>query len=228
MAFLPLAPVARVLDDAGMTTTPPPTQVLLFDGYDDLDAVGPLEVLSGAGFSVRPVRPPGHSTSVHSAHGLTVTVGDELDASAGLVVVPGGGWIDRSATGVRAQSATALPAQLATLQAAGAIIASVCTGAMLLGTAGLLTGRAATTNRGALDDLEAIGAIVRRDARVVDDGEIVTCGGPSAGLDLAIHLVERFRGPGAATAAAGAIDYTVAGPIVVTAAPAVSAARAGV
>jgi transcriptional regulator GlxA family with amidase domain len=207
-----------------MSESPPVTQVLLFDGFDDLDAVAPLEILRAAGFPARAVRPPGHRDRVDSAHGLSISVAPELDALAELVVVPGGGWLDGSG-GVRAQCATRLPAQLSALHAGGTVIASVCTGAMLLAAAGLLDGRPAVTNRHALDDLRLAGADVRGEARVVDDGSVVTCGGPAAGLDLALHLVQRFRGAAAADQAGERLEHARQGQTLVTAAGAKAAAR---
>ncbi len=197
-------------------TTLPLTEVLVFDGFDDLDAVGPLETLTAAGFPTRVVRPAGHATTVHSAHGLVMEVEAQLAAGAApaLVVVPGGGWLD-AAPGVRDQCEGPLPAALAALHDAGTVLASVCTGAMLLARAGLLTGRPAVTNRNALDDLAAAGADVRRDARVVDDGSVVTGGGPAAGIDLAIRLVGRFAGEDAGRAAAARLEHEPVGPVLV-------------
>jgi putative intracellular protease/amidase len=202
-----------------MTNAPPLpcTRSLVFDGFDDLDTVGPLEVLSGAGFAPTLVRPAGTPATVRSAHGLRLTVDDQLtlDTAPQLLLIPGGGWLDGT-DGVRTQTETQLPALLAQLHACGTVLASVCTGAMLLAAAGLLRGRPAVTNRNALADLEAAGADVRADARVVDDGEIVTGGGPGAGLDLALRLVARFRGDEVAAAVAAAIEHRPFGPVVVT------------
>ena len=69
-------------------------------------------------------------------------------------------------------------------------IAGVCTGTMLLAHAGLVEGRRAVTHHLALGDLRATGALVVDD-RVVDDGDLVTCGGVTSGIDLALWLVER-------------------------------------
>jgi transcriptional regulator GlxA family with amidase domain len=199
-----------------MTLAPPTTQLLFFDGFDDLDAVAPLEILVAAGFPAVPVRPPGHESTLTSAHGLQLTVPTELDDTAELVVVPGGGWIDRSPSGVRALTTTDLPQQLSRLHAGGTVIASVCTGAMLLAAAGLLSGRPALTNHEALDDLADAGADVQRVARVVDDGSVVTSGGPSAGLDLALRLVHRFAGTAAAAGAAQRLEYAPIGLVLVS------------
>jgi putative intracellular protease/amidase len=206
----------------------PLTEVVVFDGFDDLDAIAPLEILTAAGFPTRVVRPAGHPATVHSAHGLVMQVDAELAAAPepgsgpdadsqaipGLVLVPGGGWLD-AAPGVRDQCEGPLPAMLAARHGAGAVLASVCTGAMLLARAGLLAGRPAVTNRNALDDLAATGADVRRDARVVDDGSVVTVGGPAAGIDLGIRLVARFAGEEAGRAAAERLEHEPVGPVLV-------------
>lgn len=193
--------------------TLPAAEIVVFDGFDDLDAVAPLEILVGAGFPARLVRSPGHAPTVHSAHGLVLNVADEL-GSPGLLVVPGGGWLD-DAPGVRDECEGLLPATVARLHGAGTVVASVCTGAILLARAGLLAGRPAVTNRLALDDLAALGADVRRDARVVDDGSVVTAGGPAAGLDLGIRLVARFAGEQAGRDAALRAEYEPVGPVLV-------------
>lgn len=204
-----------------MPTATPNTQILFFDGVDDLDAVGPLEVLTGAGLPTKAVRPVGHSATIHTAHGLVIEVSDELDEAAELVIIPGGGWRDDNG-GVRDLIDGQLPAQLAVMHSQGTVLAAVCTGAMLLATAGLLTGRRAVTNRIALDDVAAAGARVHPEARVVDDGDLLTCGGPAAGLDLAVHLVSRFLGPAAGSAAADRVDHHPVGPVLL---PAVAAAE---
>lgn len=194
--------------------TLPITEIVVFDGFDDLDAIAPLEILVAAGFPARVVRPADHPSAVRSAHGLLLEVPDALGDRAGLVVVPGGGWLDRGA-GVRDQCEGPLPARLAALHESGTVIASVCTGAMLLARAGLLTGRPAVTNRQALDDLGAAGADVRAEARVVDDGSVVTAGGPAAGIDMTLRLVTRFAGEDAGSAAAARLEYEPVGPVLV-------------
>jgi transcriptional regulator GlxA family with amidase domain len=193
----------------------PVTEIVVFDGFDDLDAVAPLEILAAAGFPVRTVRPPGQAAAVRSAHGLALDVPAQLGKASGLVVVPGGGWADGARSGVRSQCQGELPARLAELSGRGTVLASVCTGAMLLAAAGVVEGRPAVTNRLALDDLAAAGADVQRGARVVDDGNVITSGGPSAGLDLAIRLVARFAGPDAAARAAQRLEYEPVGPVLV-------------
>jgi transcriptional regulator GlxA family with amidase domain len=175
--------------------------ILLFDGFDELDAIAPFEVFSnvargGGDFKVRMVS-MAPSTNVVAAHGLCVTA-EKLSADdprPDLILIPGGGWNDRSPQGARAEVASGvIPKHLAKLHEDGTTIAAVCTGTMLVAAAGILRGRAATTHHGGIEDLRTAGAELI-DARVVDDGDIITSGGVTSGLDLALWLVERFAGP---------------------------------
>lgn len=194
-------------------------EIVVFDGVDELDAVGPFEVLQnatarGADFSTRMVSWTG-AREVVGAHGLRMAV-EPVDADAerpDLVVVPGGGWIARSGVGARGEvERGVIPRRLAELRAAGTIIASVCTGAMLVAAAGLLRGRSAATHHGAVEDLRAAGAKVV-DTRVVDDGELVSCGGVTSGIDLALWLVERFAGREIAAAVEREMEYERRGAV---------------
>ncbi|MEP7023776.1 MAG: DJ-1/PfpI family protein [Actinomycetota bacterium] len=210
-------------DTNGTAAHLPSVEVLFFDGFDELDSIGPWEVLAAAGFPTRAVGWPGDRDTVVAAHGLTVGVDGPIGDAPGLLLVPGGGWLH--GTGVRKLVEDGgLPARVAQLHAAGTIMASVCTGGLVLGAAGLLRGRPAVTNRLALDALRARGADVRDEARVVDDGDILTSGGPLMGIDLALRIVDRFGGPEAALAAAGRIEHERRGPLVVTSGATVSGA----
>jgi transcriptional regulator GlxA family with amidase domain len=189
-------------------------QILLYDGFDELDAIAPFEVLRAAaarreGWQVELVTLDG-APEVTAAHGLRISTGGRrllAESRPDVLVVPGGGWADRAPRGAWVEAERgALPAALRQLQQAGTILASVCTGAMLLAAAGLLHGRPAVTHHTALDDLETRGAILVR-ARVVDDGEIVTAGGVTSGLDLALWLIERFAGAAAAHTAETRLEY---------------------
>lgn len=191
--------------------------ILIFHGFDDLDALGPHELLrhaarAGAPFDVRLVELDG-TARVVSGLGTTLVPDGPLSARPDMVLVPGGGLLDGSPSGVLAEvERGAIPAALAQRHADGVAIASVCTGAILLGAAGLLSGRPATTNRLALDRLAATGAEVI-DARVVDDGDILTAGGVTAGLDLALWLAEREMGAEFARSLARTVEYTPAGSV---------------
>jgi transcriptional regulator GlxA family with amidase domain len=172
-------------------------EIPLYDGFDEVDAIAPFEALANAATAVDALEVAlvgAHEAGeVVGSHGARLTVDTVLSDAADLVLVPGGGWI--SGGGVRREhDAGILPARLRELHGAGTAMASVCTGAMLLAKAGITDGRPATTHRAALDDLDAAGALVDREARVVDDGDLLTCGGVTSGLDLALHLVEREWG----------------------------------
>jgi len=191
--------------------------ILIFDGFDDLDALGPNELLrhaarAGAPFEVALVTLDG-AERVVTALGTTLIPDRQLAERPDLVLVPGGGLLDGSPTGVLAEiERGALPAALGRLHGDGVAMASVCTGALLLGAAGLLTGRPATTNRLALDRLRETGAEVI-DERVVDDSDILTSQGVTAGMDLALWLVERERGTEFANALATGVEYERAGRV---------------
>jgi transcriptional regulator GlxA family with amidase domain len=192
--------------------------IVLYEGFDELDAVGPFEVFQSAAdldapFDVRLVTLDA-TDRVTASHGLRVEPDGVLpDASdtgadlADLLVVPGGGWNDRSEAGAWAEAQRgAVPAAAAAYHEAGVTVASVCTGGMLLAEAGLTDGRAATTHDGALDDLAASGADAV-DARVVDGGDLLTAGGITSGLDLALYLVEREASTEVADAVAKELEY---------------------
>jgi transcriptional regulator GlxA family with amidase domain len=192
-------------------------EVLLYDGFDELDALAPWEVLSrlaGARDDVDAalVSLDG-AAAVRAAYGTRVEPHRALAERVDLLVVPGGGWNSRAVQGAWAESRRGeVPAAIRTRHEGGALVASVCTGAMLLAVAGLLDGRPAVTHHGAIDDLRAAGARIVG-ARVVDDGDIVTAGGVTSGLDLALHLVERYFGAEAALAAERELEYERRGTV---------------
>ncbi|HCI79068.1 MAG TPA: AraC family transcriptional regulator [Ktedonobacter sp.] len=186
-------------------------QILLYNGFDELDAIAPFEVLRMA---------TRHNTELHvemvaldgtpeitAQNGLRIQVHAKLDSSADIVLVPGGGWVARSAQGAwaEAQHGT-IPDALAHVYKEGKTLAAVCTGAMLLATAGLLRNRNATTHHNAIVELKELGAHLQ-DARVVDDGDILTSGGVTSGIDLALWLVERYYGARIAIAIERNLEY---------------------
>jgi transcriptional regulator GlxA family with amidase domain len=185
--------------------------VILFDGFDELDAIAPFEILRNAeamGADLHPTLVGAHGAGeIAGSHGARLVVDRAVSDTAGLLVVPGGGWNAGGDRGARGEARRGeLPALLARAHAGGSIVASVCTGGMLLAAAGLTDGRRATTHHRALDDLRASGADVV-EARVVDDGDVVTCGGVTSGIDLALWLVERFAGSEIAGRVAAEIEH---------------------
>ncbi|THE66624.1 DJ-1/PfpI family protein [Salinadaptatus halalkaliphilus] len=171
-------------------------EIVLFDGFDELDAIGPYEVLENgaqAGASLETDLVTLEETDIVTAsHDLRVEPHGTL-GQPDVLIVPGGGWTTAN-EGVRAAvDDGALADAVDGRFTAGATVASVCTGAMVLSEAGLLEGRPAATHPVAVDDLEATSANVV-DERVVDDGDVLTAGGVTSGIDLALWLLEREFG----------------------------------
>jgi len=202
--------------------------VVVYDGFDELDGIGPYEVFDHAfavdaadAGRVRYVTLDERET-VTASHGTRVGVDGALpDPTAAnapdLLVVPGGGWRarnEKASAWAEAQRGD-LPDALARYHDADVTIASVCTGSMLLAEAGVTDGRRAVTHASALDELRESGARVV-DARVVDDGDLITAGGITSGIDLALYLLEREFGEPTAARVATVLEYErrgdVAGP----------------
>lgn len=194
-------------------------QIVIFDGFDELDALAPVEVLKnaaavGADFQVELVALDGAET-ITAAHGTRLLPDSQLslEDKPDVLIVPGGNWNSSALIGTRAEVERGdLPGVIAQLHQLGTLIASVCTGAMLLATAGLLKNRPAITHHLAVEDLRAAGAEIVR-ARVVDDGDIVTAGGVTSGLDLALWLVERFAGSSIALQVEQRMEYERRGTV---------------
>src|SRR6266508_3829652 len=134
-------------------------EIPVFDGFDELDTVGPYEVLrnanqmgADAGWDVALVGAHGPGEVV-AAHGLRLSLTDSL-GHPDAVLAPGGGWTGRTPCGTWHEvKAGVLPARLAELALSCRWVASVCTWAILLAAAGLTSGRRVTTHHDALDDL---------------------------------------------------------------------------
>ena len=94
-------------------------------------------------------------------------------------------------------------------------MASVCTGSLVYAAAGLLTGRPATTHWASLNLLSELDPTVRTDvdARFVDDGDLLTSAGVSAGIDMALHLVARLAGVERAREVRRGIQYDPQPPV---------------
>jgi len=192
-------------------------RILLYDGFDELDAIGPYEVFDYAaeyGADIHPeyvtLEPRERVTASHGTRvepDGTLPEPDTADAPD-LLVVPGGGWNARDeAAGAWAEARKGdVPEAVAAYDAAGRDLAGVCTGGMLLAEGGVLDGRPAVTHASALDDLRATDAEVV-EARVVDAGRVVTAGGVTSGIDLALYLVERAFGTDVVDTVSGEMEY---------------------
>jgi transcriptional regulator GlxA family with amidase domain len=184
--------------------------ILLFDGVEELDAVGPWEVLAhwtrhhpDDGYTVCCISRDGRA--VTAAKGLVLGAHCSMEDAPALQVLvhPGGqgtrpllrdpGHLDW----VRRQR-QAVP-----------LMTSVCTGALVYAAAGLLHERPATSHWSALEELRALDPSVRihPDDRWVDDGDVITSAGVSAGIDMALHLVARLAGNDRARQVQRGIQY---------------------
>lgn len=192
-------------------------QIVAFDGVEELDALAPLEVLgctAALGYPIEVTLVALRAGRVRARYGTELTVnGIVSPADADIVIVPGGGYASRAPEGTWAQiQRGALPDAIRGWVRPGLTLASVCSGAMLFSAAGITSGRPCTTHRSAREDLVAAGG-KWVDARVVDDGDLVSAGGVTSGLDLALWLVEREIGPFAAAAAEQFLEYERRGTV---------------
>jgi transcriptional regulator GlxA family with amidase domain len=160
---------------------------------------------------------------VSGSRGLVLNATAQLDPSKpGFIVVPGAsGPID----GDPDDGVVTIPVLLARFGETKAVpmmgeamanpdvtVATVCGGSLALAMAGLIEGRNAVTHVLGLDVLDATGVNVVR-ARVVDDGDLVTAGGVTSGLDLALHLLDRAYGPRVAVAVEELFEYERRGTV---------------
>lgn len=190
--------------------------IVVYDGFDELDAVGPFEVFKNAALAGADLSPTLVTRTerevVRGAHGLQILPEAVYEPGADLVLVPGGGWQARAEVGAwgEVQRGDWLR-PLREAATSGTVMAGVCTGTMLLAHAGVVRDRRAGTHHNAWKDLAETGATVVPD-RVVDHGTLITSGGVTSGLDLALWVVERFASPAMAEAVAEGMEYPRARP----------------
>jgi putative intracellular protease/amidase len=180
--------------------------ILVFDGVEIIDSMGPYEVFGAAGCDVYTVAAT--KDPVTSAMGLKVvpayTFADAPQPD--VLVVPGGG--------VKAASGDAATLQWVTdVTARDQVTMSVCNGAFILASAGLLDGLTATTTSGNIDRLRETYPKIKvvENQRYVDNGRIMTTAGLSAGIDGALHVVDRVFGHGTAQQVALSEEYDMNG-----------------
>jgi transcriptional regulator GlxA family with amidase domain len=190
--------------------------IVLFDGAEELDWAGPWEVLAAwadrwpdDGVEVYTVAET--TGPVTCAKGLRVLADRTWEDAPrpDVVVWPGG-------MGTRAQLGDLeIRSRVRSLAAGGALMTSVCTGSLVLADAGLLDGRRATTHWGSLELLGTLGEAIRVDdtARFVDEGDVITAAGVSAGIDMALHLVARLHSPERAREVRRYIQYDPEPPV---------------
>jgi transcriptional regulator GlxA family with amidase domain len=187
--------------------------LLVFDEVEVLDFAGPFEVLSTVGRVAKKQGSPvpfrvhviGETKAlVRARGGLGIVPEFDIGAhpSIDVLVIPGGAM-----EGVLARPDVIEWTRVTSEQAQ--LTASVCTGAFLLGAAGLLDGRRVTTHWEDVDDLRQAfpRARVEAETRFIDDGDLVTSAGISAGIDMSLYLVRRLTSPELASGTARQMDY---------------------
>ncbi|MEU2584064.1 DJ-1/PfpI family protein [Streptomyces avermitilis] len=194
--------------------------IVTVDGVEELDVFGPFEVLSPAAraypVTVKRVT-GGEAAEVTYSFDTKVAAPAWSPHDADVIVVPGGGFGRRNGPGVRAEIDKGdLPSALRTAHDAGVTVLGVCTGVILLSAAGPTAGRTGTTHHLARSYLVEQGARVV-DQRVVDDGDLITAGGVSSGIDGAPWLLEREWGSAAATHAESIAEFERRGTVLRTA-----------
>lgn len=190
--------------------------LLCFDQMEELDLVGPWEVLR-----MWQLQHPQDEVDVFTASldGETVTcskgmqIGTDVSVAdmgeVDVLLLPGG-------FGTRALMTREPVLELLRRRAeSGTLMTSVCTGSLVFAAAGLLENRPATTYWSMLDALTATDQTieVRGDDRFVDSGEVVTASGVSAGIDMALHLVKRLQSPERARQVKKQIQYDPDPPV---------------
>jgi transcriptional regulator GlxA family with amidase domain len=199
-----------------VTSQPRHIGILVFDDAEELDLVGPYEVLSAW---TRTFAEDGYDVCLLSRSGGLVRCAKGLVLQTPLsyadappleaLVYPGG-------RGTRAHLVDEAQLDWVRRQRAQVpLMTSVCTGSLVYAAAGLLAHRPATTHWASLDLLAELDPTieVRPDDRFVDDGDLVTSAGVSAGIDMALHLVDRFAGTERARQVRREIQYDPAPPV---------------
>jgi transcriptional regulator GlxA family with amidase domain len=191
--------------------------IFLFDGAEELDWAGPWEVLSYWS-KYRPednievfTVAKDNSRPIECAKGLRVLADYSWDSAPEIdvLVYPGG-------RGTRAQVGDEeLRAWVRSVHERARLTTSVCTGAYILADAGLLKGRPATTHWDDFDGLLAIDGSIeaRRGERFVDDDDIITAAGISAGIDMALYLIVRLHSEDRAREIKRRIQYEPEPPV---------------
>lgn len=176
---------------------------LVYEGLTTLDLIGPYEVINAVpGWEVRFVAKQAGEVRVDSkAFGITVDNALADVAQPDIFVVPGG---------IEGTFAAAADVEILDwvrkAHETSKWSTSVCTGSLILGAAGVLRGKRATTHWGATAMLEQYGAEFTSQ-RVVEDGKVMTAAGVSSGIDMALTLVGRIEGDDTARAVQLAIEY---------------------
>ncbi|ULP47815.1 DJ-1/PfpI family protein [Mycolicibacter virginiensis] len=177
--------------------------IVLYPGFTSLDFIGPYEMLRWLpDAQVRFVwHEPGPITADSGVLVVGATHSFGETPSPDVILIPGGMTTMEHARDEKLLDWVRAAHQTATWTA------SVCSGSVVLGAAGLLTGKRATSHWMALPALKTFGATAVGDERIVHEGDIVTCAGVSAGIDLGLWLAGQIGGEGRAKAIQLSMEY---------------------
>jgi len=177
--------------------------IVLYPGFTSLDFIGPYEVLRWLpDAQVRFVwHKPGPITADSGVLVVGATHSFDETPSPDVILIPGGMTSMEHARDEKLLDWVRTAHQTATWTA------SVCSGSVVLGAAGLLTGKRATSHWMALPALKTFGATAVGDERIVHEGDIVTCAGVSAGIDLGLWLAGQIGGESRAKAIQLSMEY---------------------
>jgi transcriptional regulator GlxA family with amidase domain len=184
--------------------------ILLFDGVEEIDAIGPWEVFAwwthaypGDGWEATTFSTDGKPVTgdntlvIHPHHTI-----DSVPALDVLVHPGGDGHLEMIEDEAHLEWVRKQRSRVP-------LMTSVCTGSIVFAAAGLLSGRPATSHRNSLEHMKALDPTieVRPGERFVDDGDVITASGLSAGIDMALHVVGRLAGPERAREVREGINY---------------------
>jgi transcriptional regulator GlxA family with amidase domain len=193
--------------------------IFLFDDVEVLDFAGPYEVFSITGlrtFTEKPfnVYTVAEKSPVVARNGLTIIPDFLLDTcpNPDIILIPGGGGysVEGQPFGSRKEMYNPVVLEWVKKQATQVeLVLSVCTGALILGQAGLLEGLKATTHFKALDSLRAISPNIEvvENVRYVDNRNVILSAGVSAGIDMSYYVVSKLLGKEVADEAARYAQY---------------------
>ncbi|MGX2992913.1 DJ-1/PfpI family protein [Streptomyces sp. JNUCC 64] len=213
---------ARAADRPRGKDDPLRVDIVMFDGVEELDVFGPFETFELARALGNPVRV--RLVTAGSPARVTLSFGTRVDVTQGwdpdgtdVIVVPGGGFQDRNRPGIWPEIRSGVIAQRlrAAVRRGGPALYGICTGVVLLHAAGLVGTRPCTTHTGAQPYLREQGCDVHT-ARVVDDGDLVTAGGITSGIDGALHLLAREVGSKATARVESVLEFEARGTVLRT------------
>ncbi|GIN87408.1 hypothetical protein J6TS2_37940 [Heyndrickxia sporothermodurans] len=200
-------------------------QIVLFDGFDLLDVIAPFEVFTAAAaytngeISIELVSAEGARMVTSGVNQLKLQTTSKIDLThKGVIIIPGAsGSLDDGPDSIPVILKQATETELSSflkeaMKIPDILVSTICGGSLILALDGLLDGRHAVTHHLGMELLNATNATAIN-ARIVDDGDLISGGGVTSGLDLALYLIEREIGPRIAHAVEQLFEYERRGTV---------------